>query len=665
MSDNKPAKREEADKPEVIQPGALAATAHRELDIYQLRNRINIIQHLIAEVLKDGVHYYSIGYGKGKALGKAGAEYLMLLFGLHLTDVEVEDLSTDTAVRYRVTTRIRDGHGYIVGVGMGECSSAEAKYAWRRVICDEEWEDTPKDKRRKKWEEDGTYILQVATTPADNANCVTPDTLILTRDLQWVPAGEIETGDQLIGVEEDMTNEYARHLATGEATVHGRRTDLLYEIRFKDGRAVRCNGEHQWLVRKVGLKGTEWVSTQEIHEETIERKGRPRKWTVISLCQPWAEDQSKEAGYIAGLLDADGCLTTKQMITSFSQQQNTVLALIQRGLTTRGFRFGLHPHKTQEKLDQTKHGKQVYNLRINGGFAEQLRILGTIRPPRLLDRWLGLGIGQRRLEGKGSGAGKPVEIASIKSVGEGEIVMLSTTCRTYIAAGLVCHNTVLKMAKKRSMVDAVLTGTAASDCFEQDLEEDGYPVSGRDKKSRGKSSKPTAQKGKADHVDTIAEVTVKKTGKGKQGDWTIHRIVAGDGTAYETFDDKLAGVAKELAGQGVVVTMKWEPASNPKFAPKLVGIEDGPSGDQGPPPPSDDDAPPPTDADAPPDENGSPAPSEGLSRGDALENLKAERKRANLTWDEIAEIAKRTGAKSLSSKKWTTEEIQAITAEIP
>ena len=34
-----------------------------------------------------------------------------------------------------------------------------------------------------------------------------------------------------------------------------------------------------------------------------------------------------------------------------------------------------------------------------------------------------------------------------------------------------CYNTVLKMAKKRALVDAVLTATAASDIFTQDLEE--------------------------------------------------------------------------------------------------------------------------------------------------------------------------------------------------
>jgi hypothetical protein len=35
------------------------------------------------------------------------------------------------------------------------------------------------------------------------------------------------------------------------------------------------------------------------------------------------------------------------------------------------------------------------------------------------------------------------------------------------------HNTILKMASKRALVAAVLRGTAASDCFTQDIEEDG------------------------------------------------------------------------------------------------------------------------------------------------------------------------------------------------
>jgi hypothetical protein len=422
-------------------------------------------------------HDFGVIPGTGKpSLYKPGSEKILSMFNL-AAQPQVEDLSTPDCIRYRVTiTVIHTPTSTIAGYGVGEASSAESKYQWRAAVCDEEWNETPDDRKRLKWKKGyqgspASSTRQIRADMEDVANCVTPETLILTHDLQWVPAGEIETGDMLIGVEEDLTNDYARHLAVGEVTVYGRRTDFLYEITFDDGRKVRCNGEHQWLVKKIGLKGTQWVSTQDIYEEIVERKGRPRKWTVMSVCRPWDEDKSKEGGYLAGLLDADGTLSTPQVRVMFAQQQNTVLARMESGLAARGYRLSTGACKTQEQLDQTVHGKQVYNLRLLGEFAEQLRLLGSIRPPRLLERWLACDVGIRRLEGRGSGAGKSVEITSIESIGEGEIVMLGTSCHTYIAEGLVCHNTILKMAKKRAQIDAVLTTTAASDVFAQDLED--------------------------------------------------------------------------------------------------------------------------------------------------------------------------------------------------
>ena len=46
--------------------------------------------------------------------------------------------------------------GIVVGEGLGECSSHEEKYAWRKVVCEAEWEATddadtgPAQDRRQK-----------------------------------------------------------------------------------------------------------------------------------------------------------------------------------------------------------------------------------------------------------------------------------------------------------------------------------------------------------------------------------------------------------------------------------------------------------------------------------------------------------------------------------
>ena len=50
------------------------------------------------------------------------------------------------------------------------------------------------------------------------------------------------------------------------------------------------------------------------------------------------------------------------------------------------------------------------------------------------------------------------------------------------------YNTVLKMAKKRALVDATLTATAASDIFTQDVEDFGPEPVAATRASRGGSS---------------------------------------------------------------------------------------------------------------------------------------------------------------------------------
>ena len=388
--------------------------------------------------------------------------------------------------------------------------------------------------------------------PADYYNCVTPETRVLTHDLQWIPAGDIETGDMLIGVEEDLDSQYSRHLAVGEATVHGRRTDQIYKIRFGDGRVVHCNGEHQWLVKRIGLKGTEWVSTENILAEFSKPTGRPRKWTVMSLCGTWEEDRTYEGGYLAGLLDADGTLGTSQVGVGFAQQDNVVLAGMQRGLKERGFSIGVDAHKSDEQLANTLAKKQVYAMRVRGGLTEQMRALGVLRPPRLMQRWLELvDLGARRLEGRGSGKGKPVRIISIDKVGEGEIVMLGTSCKTYVAEGLVCHNTVMKMGKKRAYVDAIITCTAASDFFDQEEVIDTpelYPDHGGD----APADEPRRQP-KAKAKDTGASGTIT------QGQARIVRKAMGDKNLEDQHICKEFGVKsiEEIPSAKINAVLEW------------------------------------------------------------------------------------------------------------
>jgi hypothetical protein len=147
------------------------------LTAVQVRAQVNLIQDVMKSVMQNGQHYGVIpGAGNKPTLLKPGAEKLMLTF--HLSpDPIVEDLSTPDAHRYRVTCRICNREGHYLGAGLGEASSNEEKYKWRVAVCSEEFDETPEDRKRKKWKkgygnEAAKAINQIRTEPADIANTI-------------------------------------------------------------------------------------------------------------------------------------------------------------------------------------------------------------------------------------------------------------------------------------------------------------------------------------------------------------------------------------------------------------------------------------------------------------------------------------------------------------
>lgn len=140
-----------------------------------VQTQVNAIQEVMNHIMKKDTHYGTIpGCGNKPTLLKPGAEKIMMTFKLSC-DPQVEELSTDDEIRYRVTTRLTSRDGTFVGAGIGECSTNEEKFKWRKSVCDEEFDETPENMRRKKW---GKYqgkpyqTMQIRTNPSDLANTV-------------------------------------------------------------------------------------------------------------------------------------------------------------------------------------------------------------------------------------------------------------------------------------------------------------------------------------------------------------------------------------------------------------------------------------------------------------------------------------------------------------
>lgn len=141
----------------------------RSLTAADIRQRVNVIQEVMRAVMKPDVHYGVIPGCKKPSLYKPGSEVLLATFQI-APSIVVEDLSTEDSIRYRV--RVIGTHGpsgMVIGEGIGECSSNEEKYKWRKA-WDDEFAATPENRRRVKF---GKFKdKQVRTEPADVANTI-------------------------------------------------------------------------------------------------------------------------------------------------------------------------------------------------------------------------------------------------------------------------------------------------------------------------------------------------------------------------------------------------------------------------------------------------------------------------------------------------------------
>lgn len=141
------------------------------LDAREIQARVNLIQSVMRKVMEDGVHFGQIPGCPKPSLFKAGAEKLAATFQITVDSV-VEDLSNQDEKLYRVTCIAYAANGVKLGSSVGVCSSSEEKYKWRKPKCQAEYDATEVDRRRLKWESDGSSLPQVRTEPADLANTI-------------------------------------------------------------------------------------------------------------------------------------------------------------------------------------------------------------------------------------------------------------------------------------------------------------------------------------------------------------------------------------------------------------------------------------------------------------------------------------------------------------
>ena len=104
------------------------------------------------------------------------------------------------------------------------------------------------------------------------------------------------------------------------------------------------------------------------------------------------------------------------------------------------------------------------------------------------------------------------------------------------------YNTVLKMAKKRAHVDAILTATAASDCFTQDVED-----------TQREKQRPAPQRREEDTPPTAEPLQAGNGDGDRLAGWYPKSLT--DGSWGAAHDDP-SSLPSKLVGQEIMVTAK-------------------------------------------------------------------------------------------------------------
>jgi hypothetical protein len=157
------------------QPATVATVA--TLDTYggsegtlttaEVTQHIQLIQAVMRRSMKRDVHYGVIPGTKRPSLWKPGAELILTTFRLGAEPIQVDEGGEG----YRVTLRVfHIPTGNTVGYGLGSCSWAEDKYAWRKAVHPKEYEAAAPNDRRIKHYKNGDAVKQVHTNPADYYN---------------------------------------------------------------------------------------------------------------------------------------------------------------------------------------------------------------------------------------------------------------------------------------------------------------------------------------------------------------------------------------------------------------------------------------------------------------------------------------------------------------
>jgi hypothetical protein len=255
--------------------------------------------------------------------------------------------------------------------------------------------------------------------------CVALGHRVRTDDLRWVLVETRKVGDGLLAFDENAPPRHRRQWKKATVLRTGREKRTVIKMRLSDGTLLVSTEDHPWLVSTTS--GWQWAMSKELEPGM----------KLQRLLPTWNQENSREAGWLAGFFDSEGSLGQSKRgdagygeytfgIAAY-QNPNSVLEEAKDYLSRLGFNFRVSDHDLSVSENKV--------VRVNGGRNEYLRFLGSVRPKRLLARF--------DIEKLGSLKGEHPGETTIESIerGKEDVITLGTSTKTYLVEGFGSHNT--------------------------------------------------------------------------------------------------------------------------------------------------------------------------------------------------------------------------------
>ena len=259
--------------------------------------------------------------------------------------------------------------------------------------------------------------------------CQVEGTRVLTRDLRWVPVETLVSGDGLWAFSEESgpggrSWEPATVVSNGISLNESETVRIVLEsgtelISTIDHPYLARGGEANARQKPMAGDPTHWIKAGDLRVGNV----LPR------YLVPWEDDRSYEAGWLAGMFDGEGHMIVNALAGGYhlgvSQNEGPLLDALRSAFRARGVRWA------ESKTGPT-HGTTV-TLHVRGGYAQIARLLGSIRPIRMLDK---------HMMPKTLRAKVHDRIVAVEPAGRRRVVNLETSTHTYISEGYGSHNSV-------------------------------------------------------------------------------------------------------------------------------------------------------------------------------------------------------------------------------